>query len=74
MVGIPYEFYGDVPAALIQPAVGCTLTEEKIKRYLKTRMAKYKIPVKIKMVEEIPQTPNGKTDKVAIKKILMEEN
>ena len=74
VVGIPDELYGEVAAALIQPAVGCTLTEEKIKRYLKTRMAKYKIPVKIKMVEEIPQTPNGKTDKVAIKKILMEEN
>lgn len=74
VVGIPDELYGEVAAALIQPAVGYTLTEEKIKRYLKTRMAKYKIPVKIKMVEEIPQTPNGKTDKVAIKKILMEEN
>lgn len=74
VVGVPDELYGEVAAAIVQQSEGYTLTEDDIKAYLKQRIAKYKIPVKIKIVGEIPQTPNGKTDKIKIKKILMEEN
>lgn len=73
VVGIPDELYGEVAAAVVQLSPGIELTEEKIRKYLLNRMAKYKVPVKIKMLESIPQTPNGKTDKRKIKTILMED-
>lgn len=73
VVGIPDELYGEVAAAIVVPETGTSVLAESIQNYLKNRMAKYKIPVKIRLVDEVPQTPNGKTDKIKIKKMLMEE-
>lgn len=73
VVGIPDELYGESAAAAVELKSGSTLSEQKIKDYLKTRMATYKIPVKIKVVEKLPQTANGKPDKAAIKKMMAEE-
>lgn len=73
VVGIPDDLYGEVAAALIQPNLYSNLEIDTILKILSKRMAKYKIPVKIKLVERIPQTPNGKIDKVTIKKLLTED-
>lgn len=74
VVGIPDELYGEVAAAVVRLKAGCTLTEQEIQKRLRTRMAGYKIPVKIKMVDCVPQTANGKTDKRKIRSLLMEED
>lgn len=73
VVGIPDELYGEAAAAVVQLKKESGLTEEKIRQYLYGRMAKYKVPVKIRMVETVPKTPNGKTDKISIRKMLMED-
>lgn len=73
VVGIPDELYGEVAAAVVRQKEGNVLTEREIQEYLRTRMAKYKIPVKIKTVRSVPQTANGKTDKQRIRSILTEE-
>lgn len=73
VVGIPDELYGEVAAAVVQLSKGSCLTGKEIQQYLRGRMAKYKIPVKIKMVAQVPQTLNGKTDKIRIKEMLMED-
>ena len=73
VVGIPDELYGEVAAAVVQLRTGSEVTPEMIKEYLAGRIAKYKIPVKIKLVDRVPQTANGKTDKNTIKKLLMED-
>lgn len=73
VVGIPDELYGEVAAALISLKKGYGLTQEKIQQLLRKKIAKYKVPVKIKAVDQIPQTMNGKIDKKEVRKILMEE-
>lgn len=73
VVGIADEVYGEVAAAVVELKPGSRLTAEEIKAHLKTRIASYKIPVEIKITAEIPQTPNGKPDKAAIKKMLAKE-
>lgn len=73
VVGIPDELYGEVAAAVVQLKQGSTLTPAGIQAYLKGRMAKYKVPVRIKILERVPQTVNGKTDKIKITQLLMEE-
>ena len=67
VVGIPHPVYGEVPAALIKPVAGCRMEEEELKDFLKTRMAGYKVPVKILAIDKIPLTANGKYDKKYIK-------
>lgn len=73
VVGILDEVYGESAAAVAELKSGCYITEEEIQRYLAQRMAKYKIPVRIKLVENIPLTLNGKVDKRRIKEMLMED-
>lgn len=73
VTGIPDELYGEVAAAVVCLEPGSGLNQESIQQYLGERIARYKVPVKIKIVDKVPQTPNGKTDKIAIRKMLMEE-
>ena len=73
VVGIPDELYGEAAAAVVVQEPGSHLTEKDILEYLKSRIAKYKVPARIRIMERIPQTANGKTDKIRIKEILMEE-
>lgn len=73
VVGIPDELYGEVAAAVVQLDAGSPLTPEQIQAYLCDKIAKYKVPVKVKLVGKVPQTTHGKADKITIKKLLMEE-
>lgn len=73
VVGIPDELYGEVAAAMITLSPGSTMTGKDVEIYLRKRMAGYKVPVKWKVADALPQTVNGKIDKITIKKILMEE-
>lgn len=73
VVGIPDELYGEVAAAMVEKKENASITPDEIQKYLRTKMAKYKVPVKIKIVDQIPHTVNGKPDKKVIKKILMED-
>ena len=73
VVGIPDELYGESAAAMVELRRGSSLTAENIRENLEKRIAKYKIPVKIKIVDAIPQTQNGKTDKEEVRNQLMKE-
>lgn len=66
-VGIPDDIYGEVSAAVVKLLPETILTEENIKQELSEKIAKYKIPSKILILDEIPVTPNGKVDKRTIK-------
>ena len=70
VVGIPDDIYGEVPAALIKPEKGFAPDETGIREPLRTQIAKYKIPVKIVVSEEIPLSSGGKPDRKAIRKML----
>lgn len=67
--GIPNDLYGEVPVAVIKTAEDFGFDEEQIRIRLKGRMASYKIPVKIKVVDEIPVTLNMKTDKKKLRQM-----
>lgn len=69
VVGIPHEVYGEAPAAVVRLKSGSTWTEDEIRACMKKRMASYKVPVKILILDGIPLTPNGKVDKKQIKKL-----
>lgn len=74
VVGIPHEQYGEAAAAAVVTEAGSSTGERQIQEMLKGKIASYKIPVKIKVVSELPLTPNNKIDKAAVKRLFMEEN
>jgi len=63
VVGVPDPRWGEVPRAYVQLKDGRTLDDGAIQRHLDGRLARYKIPKTVVVVEELPRTPSGKIRK-----------
>lgn len=73
VVGVPHELYGEAPVALVRLKDGAQCTGEELRERLRSKMAKYKVPEKILIVDEIPITANMKIDKKLIRKMFEKE-
>ena len=60
VVGIPHETYGEVPKAYVVLKEGKHLSEEQIIQYCKRNLAKYKVPMNITFINELPRNASGK--------------
>ena len=60
IVGIPDDLKGEAPKAFIQLKEGESATEAEIREYCKTKMAPYKVPVRVEFLDEIPRSASGK--------------
>jgi 3-oxocholest-4-en-26-oate---CoA ligase len=49
-------------AAIVQPRAGTTLTLDILEAHCRTRIAGYKVPRQLKVVDEIARHPSGKPD------------
>jgi fatty-acyl-CoA synthase len=63
VVGVPDERWGEVPRAFVQLKAGRTLEDGAIQRHLDGRVARYKIPKTVVVVDDLPRTPSGKIRK-----------
>ena len=62
VVGVPDKRWGERVAALLQPREGKVPTLEELKDHCRSRIAGYKVPRELLLVEEIPRLANGKPD------------
>ena len=60
VIGVPDKQYGEEIMACIILKDGMTATEEEIKEYVRTRMAKHKTPKYVQFVNEFPMNAAGK--------------
>ena len=68
LIGIPHQTLGEEPAAVVHLAPGKAATEEELKAWVGTRLAKFKIPVKIIFcADTLPRNANGKIMKRDLK-------
>ena len=68
VVGIPDELRGEVVRAIISFKAGETATEQEIKRFCLERMANYKVPKQIIILDSLPKTATNKILKEDLKK------
>ena len=68
VVGIPNELRGEVVRAVISLKEGETATEQEIKRFCLERIANYKVPRQIIILDSLPKTTTGKIRKEDLKK------
>jgi len=68
VIGIPDEKWGEVPRAIVTVRNGYSLTEEDIRNHLQGRVARYKIPKSVVIVEDLPRTASGKIRKADLRK------
>lgn len=66
--GLADEKFGEVPAAVVHPADGKTLTVEGLCSFLATRLAAFKVPARIWIAPDpLPRLGTEKIDKVTIR-------
>ncbi len=64
----PDEKRGEVPIAFVSPVEGAKLEPGAILSFCRERLADYKIPREIRVVESLPRTATGKIAKLELKK------
>jgi fatty-acyl-CoA synthase len=69
VIGIPDEKWGEVPRAIVTVREGFGLAEDDVRLHLETRIARYKIPKSVVIVDELPRTASGKIRKADLRRM-----
>ncbi|CDG64737.1 putative acyl-CoA synthetase YngI [Methanobacterium sp. MB1] len=69
VVGLPDEKYGEIVGACIILEEGAELTEEDVRDYARTKIARFKVPKHVFFVDEFPLTASGKIQKYKLKEM-----
>lgn len=60
VIGAPHPEFGEMVVAAVQCSPGCTVTLESLQAYLEKRIARFKLPRKLDIHDELPRQPTGK--------------
>jgi len=63
VIGVPDEKWGERPIAIIVPKEGQVVTTEEIREFCKDKLAKFKIPDRVELTNELPIVGPGKIAK-----------
>ncbi|HJO87656.1 MAG TPA: hypothetical protein QF359_11895, partial [Rhodospirillales bacterium] len=72
-VGVIDKYSGEAIQAFVVLADGVNPTSEELIDYCQGKLAKFKVPSEIHIIELLPKTPAAKIDKLALKKSLEQD-
>ncbi|MDK2929128.1 MAG: hypothetical protein PWP73_722 [Methanococcus sp.] len=72
VVGIPDEKYGEIVGAFVIPKEGYEIKEEDVRDFALEKIARYKVPKHVFVVEEFPMTASGKIQKFKLTELAVE--
>ncbi len=58
--GIPDEEFGEALCAYIEPESGAMPSDAEVRTYLQGRLARYKMPRVVELIDELPREDSGK--------------
>jgi acyl-CoA synthetase (AMP-forming)/AMP-acid ligase II len=67
VVGVPDERLGEVGMAFVVPATGHTVVPDELIAWARERMANYKAPAHVRVVDSLPLNPSGKVLKYELR-------
>lgn len=70
VVGVPDPKFGEELCAWVKLREGRVLTEEDIRQYCRSKLAHFKVPRYVRLVESFPQTVTGKIQKFKIREAM----
>ncbi|MYV99106.1 acyl-CoA synthetase [Streptomyces sp. SID3343] len=62
VVGVPHPRWGQTVAVVVQPREGCAPSLDSLQEHCRTKIAGYKVPRVLRIVEQTQRTPTGKPD------------
>jgi fatty-acyl-CoA synthase len=68
VVGVPDERWGERPLATVVLREGSTATPESLREFLGDKLAKWQVPERWALIDEVPKTSVGKFDKKVLRK------
>jgi fatty-acyl-CoA synthase len=72
VIGVPDAKYGEELAAWVRLREGTTLTQEDVAAFCRGRIAHFKVPRYVHVVDEFPMTVTGKVQKFRMREISVE--
>jgi fatty-acyl-CoA synthase len=73
IIGVPDERYGEELMAWVIAREGASLTPEEVREFCRGRIAHYKIPRYVKLVDGFPMTVTGKVQKFRMRERAIDE-
>lgn len=67
VIGVPDEKWGEVGRAFVEPQPGASLDAASIRAFCDGRLARFKLPKSVSILESLPRTASGKIDRVALR-------
>jgi acyl-CoA synthetase (AMP-forming)/AMP-acid ligase II len=71
IVGIPDERLGEKACACVVPREGESIRLEDVVEFLRDKIATYKLPEQLEILDTLPRTPTGKTQKGPLRDLVM---
>jgi len=71
VVGLPDERWGQRVVALVEPRPGTTPTLETLQEHVRSKLAGYKVPRELVLVDEVTRQPSGKPNYPLAKEVAM---
>jgi amino acid adenylation domain-containing protein len=68
VIGIPEPVLGQVPKAFLVKKTDSMLTENEVFLFASQNMENYMVPKAVQFLDDLPKTPNGKINKLILKK------
>ncbi|CAM3037904.1 long-chain fatty acid--CoA ligase [Prescottella defluvii] len=73
VVAAAHEKWGETPVAFVVAAEGAVLTEDDVIAFARQRLARFKVPTRIRFIEALPTTATGKVQKNTLRDRLLTE-
>jgi fatty-acyl-CoA synthase len=67
VIGVPDQRYGEVCAAYVRLVEGAALSRDEMREQMQGRVARYKIPAHLRVMDALPLTPSGKVQKFKLR-------
>ncbi|MEU0265129.1 long-chain-fatty-acid--CoA ligase [Nocardioides sp. NPDC006303] len=67
VVGIPDDKWGERPKGFVLVRAGASVTESELIDHVRSKIAHYKAPREVEIVEDLPKTSTGKIQKFALR-------
>lgn len=69
VIGVPDVRWGEVGLAFVESTSGFALQPEQVSHHLDGKLARFKLPKKVVVLESLPRIGSGKIDKQALKNL-----
>lgn len=72
VIGMPHPILQEVPVAFVVPREGARLESRGVRDFLANRLASFKVPYDVRIVDSLPMTGSEKVQKYRLRDMLLE--